>query len=52
MMFRKFLWVVERRGPSRRAILALLEGGARDRSFWTDRERVDSLATHLAAAAP
>ncbi len=48
MMFRKFLWVVERRGPGRRAILALLEGGARDRSFWTDRERVDALATHLA----
>ena len=50
MMFRKFLWVVERRGPSRRAILALLEGGAGDKSFWTDRERVDSLATYLARA--
>jgi len=48
MMFRKFLWVVERRGPSRRAVLALLEGGARDRSFWGDRERVDALAAHLA----
>ena len=48
MSFRKLLWVVERRGPSRRAILALLEGGARDRSFWTDRERVDALAAHLA----
>jgi DNA gyrase subunit B len=45
--FKKFLWVVERRGPSRRAILALLEGGARDRSFWVDRERVEALATHL-----
>jgi DNA gyrase subunit B len=47
MAFRKLLWVVERRSPSRRAILALLEGGAKDRSFWTDRERVDALATHL-----
>jgi len=50
MMFRKLLWVVERRGPSRRAILALLEGEAGDKSFWTDRERVDALAAHLAVA--
>src|SRR5687767_10247374 len=47
MMFRKFLQVVERRGPSRRAITALLEGGARDKSFWTDRDLVEGLATHL-----
>jgi DNA gyrase subunit B len=47
MAFRKLLCVVERRSPSRRAILALLEGGARDRAFWTDRERVDALAAHL-----
>jgi DNA gyrase subunit B len=45
--FKKYLWVVERRGPSRRAILALLEGGARDRSLWVDRERVEALAAHL-----
>jgi DNA gyrase subunit B len=51
MAFRKLLWVVERRGPSRRAILALLEGGARDRGFWTDRERVDALAVHLSQPA-
>jgi DNA gyrase subunit B len=51
MGFRKLLWVVERRGPSRRAILALLEGGAKDRSFWTDRERVDALAQHLSQPA-
>jgi len=49
MTFRKVLWVVERRGPSRRAILALLEGDARDKSFWTDRQRVDLLAAHLAS---
>ncbi len=47
IMFRKFLQVVERRGPSRRAITALLEGGARDKTFWTDRELVDGLARHL-----
>ena len=37
MMFRKLLQVVERRGPARRAILALLEGEARDKTFWGDR---------------
>ena len=47
MAFRKFLQVVERRGPSRRAVLALLEGEARDKAFWTDRARVDALAAHL-----
>jgi len=47
MMFRKFLQVVERRGPSRKAITALLEGGARDKSFWTDREQVERLALFL-----
>jgi DNA gyrase subunit B len=48
MMFRKFLWIVERRGPGRRAILALLEGEAGDKAFWTDRQRVDALAAYLA----
>ena len=33
MPFRKFLQVVERRGPGRRAILALLEGEARDKTL-------------------
>jgi DNA gyrase subunit B len=47
MAFRKFLHVVERRGPFRKAVLALLEGGARDKAFWTDRERVDALAAYL-----
>jgi DNA gyrase subunit B len=47
MAFRKFLQVVERRGPSRRAVLALLEGEARDKTFWTDRARVEALATYL-----
>ncbi len=47
IMFRKFLQVVERRGPSRRAVTALLEGGARDKEFWTDRQQVEQLAEHL-----
>jgi DNA gyrase subunit B len=45
--FRKVLQVVERRGPMRKAILALLEGGARDKAFWLDRERVDALSAFL-----
>ena len=46
--FRKYLNVVERRGPSRRAVLALLEGGARDKTFWIDRDRVEALGGYLA----
>ena len=49
MMFRKLLQVVERRGPARRVILALLEGEARDRTFWSDRASVQALAAHIAA---
>jgi DNA gyrase subunit B len=48
MGFRKLLQVVERRGPARRVILALLEGEAGDKAFWSNREAVDALATHLA----
>jgi DNA gyrase subunit B len=47
MAFRKYLQVVERRGPGRRAILALLEGEARDKAFWTDRGRTEALVAHL-----
>ena len=47
--FRKYLHVVERRGPARKAVLALLEGGARDKAFWTDQARVDALGAYLAA---
>ena len=47
MAFRKYLHVVERRGPSRRAILALLEGEAGDKTFWADRARVSALAGYL-----
>jgi hypothetical protein len=47
MAFRKLMQVVERRGPMRRAILALLEGDARDKAFWTDQAVVSALAGHL-----
>ena len=50
MAFRKLLQVVERRGPARRAILALLEGEARDRTFWGNRSLVEALAGHLRTA--
>src|SRR6187402_2489515 len=47
MAFRKLMQVVERRAPVRRAILALLEGDARDKTFWTDQATVTALADHL-----
>ncbi len=42
--FRKFQQIVERRGPSRDVILAVLDHGARDKAFFEDRERVEALA--------
>jgi len=47
MVFRKLMQVVERRGPVRSVILALLEGDARDKTFWADRDSVSALAAHL-----
>jgi DNA gyrase subunit B len=49
MIFRKLMQVVERRGPKRRVILALLEGDARDKTFWGDRGAVSALAAYLRA---
>ncbi len=49
--FRKYLELVERRGPTRRVVLALLEGEARDKTFWADRGRVEALAGYLTAGA-
>jgi DNA gyrase subunit B len=51
MVFRKFLQIVERRNTGRKAILALLEGEARDKTFWSDKSRVEALAKHLSAPA-
>ena len=48
MGFRKLLQVVERRGPARRAILALLEGEAGEKAFWANKQAVEGLAKHLA----
>jgi DNA gyrase subunit B len=47
--FRKMLQVVERRGPSREVIIALLDQGVRtgDKAFFTDREKMQALADSL-----
>jgi DNA gyrase subunit B len=48
MQFRKLLQVVERRGPTRDVIIGLLDRGVRgDRTFFTDREKVQSFADAL-----
>ena len=36
--FRKFLQIVERRGPSRDVVMALLDGEAKDKTFFSDRD--------------
>jgi DNA gyrase subunit B len=45
--FRKYLQIVERRGPTRDVVLELLDRGARDKTFFADRERVQALADAL-----
>ena len=45
--FQKYLQIVERRGPSRPIVLALLERGAHDRTFFLDPDRVQELADAL-----
>jgi DNA gyrase subunit B len=45
--FRKYLQIIERRGPSRDVVLALLEQDARDKGFFADRTRVEALAASL-----
>jgi DNA gyrase subunit B len=47
MAFRKYLQIVERRGPTRDVVITLLDRGARDRAFFADRERVQALADEL-----
>jgi DNA gyrase subunit B len=46
--FRKFLQIVERRGPSRQVILTALEHGVKDKTFFESRDRVESLAAAIA----
>jgi DNA gyrase subunit B len=45
--FQKLLQIVERRGPSRPIVLALLERGAHDRAFFQDRDTVQAVADAL-----
>ena len=45
--FRKFLQIVERRVPTRDVVMTLLESGARDKTFFADRDKVQSLADSL-----
>src|SRR5687767_9675638 len=47
MAFQKYLQIVERRGPARHVVLALLERGAHDRAFFQDAGRVQALADAL-----
>jgi DNA gyrase subunit B len=47
--FRKYLQIVERRGPSRDVVLALLERGAQAKGFFGDQARVEALAAALAS---
>jgi DNA gyrase subunit B len=48
--FRKLLQIVERRGPSREVVLGLLEREAKDKAFFTEREKLDALAVALTTA--
>jgi DNA gyrase subunit B len=49
--FRKFLQIVERRGPTRQVILTALDHGVKDKTFFEGRERVESLAAAIASPA-
>ena len=42
--FQRLLQVVERRGPDPEVVMAVLDHGARDRTFFADRRRVDAVA--------
>jgi DNA gyrase subunit B len=46
--FRKYLQIVERRGPSRDVVSKLLERNAHEKGFFADRDRVAALAEALA----
>jgi DNA gyrase subunit B len=45
--FRKLLQIVERRGPTRDVVMGLLDGEAKDKAFFADRERVEAVARAL-----
>jgi DNA gyrase subunit B len=46
---RKYLQIVERRGPTRDVVRVLLEHGAHEKGFFADRSRVEALAAALAS---
>ena len=45
--FQRLLRVVERRGPSADIVMAVLDHGARDRTFFVDRDRVGAVGRAL-----
>jgi len=48
IQFRKYLQVIERRGPTRDVVISLLERGAKgDKTFFGDREKVQAFADSL-----
>ncbi len=47
LAFRKYMQIIERRGPDREIIGALLASGAKDKQFFTEREGPEELARSL-----
>src|SRR5215218_3034391 len=47
MAFRKYLQIVERRGPSRDVVISLLDRNGRDKTFFSDPERLQTFADSL-----
>ena len=45
--FRKYMQIVERRGPSHDVVMALLDRNTCEKGFFSDRERVEALAAAL-----
>ena len=48
--FRKYLQIVERRGPTRDVVIGLLDHNAKDKAFVADRNRVEALAAALTSS--
>ena len=48
--FQRLLQVVERRGPSPDVVMAVIDHGARDRTFFADRRRVDAVVQAISTA--
>ena len=47
MAFSKYVQIVERRGPGRDVITALLDGEAKDKTFFAERSKLEGLAREL-----